>query len=145
MATLTHGDAQDLLAAFKQGWERRAPDLIVELFERDAEYRPQPFAEPLQGVNAIRALWNDLASTQANVEFDAERIWVSGATVLASWHAAYTARATSERIRVRGFMTMELSESSPPRVVRLKQWPIERVVGTDSTYVVQEERDDIGF
>jgi limonene-1,2-epoxide hydrolase len=138
MATLTHGDAQDLLAAFKQGWERRAPDMIVELFERDAEYRPDPFADSLQGVNAIRALWNDLAASQLHVEFDAERIWVSGATVLASWHAAYTARATSERIRVRGFMTMELSEARPPRVQRLRQWPIERVVGSDSTHSAEE-------
>jgi limonene-1,2-epoxide hydrolase len=145
MATLTHGDAQDLLAAFKEGWERRAPDLIVELFTSDAEYRPHPFVDPLQGLNAIRALWNEIAATQAHVEFDAERIWVSGATVLASWHAAYTARATSERFRVRGFMTMEINESSPIRVQRLKQWPIERVVGTDSMHAAEEGSNDGGW
>jgi limonene-1,2-epoxide hydrolase len=142
MTTFSHGDAQDLLAAFKQGWEKRAPDLIIELFERDAEYRANPFVDPLPGVNEIRALWNDIAATQANVEFDAERIWVSAGTVLASWHAAYTARATSERVRVRGFMTMEVSESKPPRVQRLRQWPIERVVGQDSTHSAEEGTDD---
>lgn len=144
MTTLTHGDAQDLLASFKQGWEKRAPDLIVELFEQDAEYRAHPFAEPLHGLNAIRALWNDIAATQAHIEFDAERIWVSGDTVLTSWHAAYTARATSERVRVRGFMTMEISESNPRRVQRLKQWPIERVVGQATTHSAEEMRDDYG-
>jgi limonene-1,2-epoxide hydrolase len=134
MATLTHGDAQDLLAAFKEGWERRSPDMIIELFDADAEYRPDPFAEPLRGLNEIRALWNDLAATQAHVEFDAERIWVSGWTVLSSWHAAYTRRATAERVRARGFMTMEVNESDPHRIQRLKQWPLERVVATDSTF-----------
>lgn len=139
MTAFTHGDAQDLLAAFKQGWERRMPDAIVELFDTDAEYRPDPFAEPLQGLNAIRALWNDIAATQVHVEFDAERIWVSGTTVLASWHAAYTARATSERIRARGFMTLEMNESNPRRVQRMKQWPLERVVAIDRTHVAGSE------
>ena len=141
MSTLSHGDAQDLLATFKRAWERRAPDEIVELFDANAEYRAEPFADPLQGLNAIRALWNDIAATQAHVEFDAERIWVSGGTVLASWHAAYTTRATAERVRVRGFMTLELTESNPRRVQRMKQWPIERVVGKDSTLEAEEKTD----
>lgn len=139
MATLSHGDAQDLLAAFKQAWEKRAPDMIVELFDADADYRPDPFAESLHGVNAIRALWNDIAATQAHVEFDPERIWVSGSTILASWHAAYTRRTTSERVRVRGFMTLEMTETQPRRVQRFRQWPLERVVGADSTFTAEEE------
>jgi hypothetical protein len=132
MAAFSHGDAQDLLAAFKRGWERRAPDELVELFDRDIDYRTDPFAEPLVGLNAVRALWNDLAANQAHVEFDAEHIWVNGMTVLTSWHAAYTRRATAERVRARGFMTMELGDDR--RIRRLRQWPAERVVGTDRTF-----------
>jgi limonene-1,2-epoxide hydrolase len=131
--TITHGDAQDLLAAYKRGWERRSPDMILELFASDIDYRSDPFAEPLIGLNAVRALWNDVAATQAHVEFDAERIWVSGATVLASWHAAYTHRTTAERVRMRGFMTLELGDDG--RVQRFRQWPLQRLVGTDSTLV----------
>ena len=134
MATLTHGDAQDILAAFKQGWERRAPDLIVELFESDAGYRSDPFAEELVGINAIRAFWNTLVATQAHVEFDVERIWVNGDTVLASWHAAYTRRESAERVRARGFMTLEVTDKHPHRVRRFRQWPAERVVGSDRTF-----------
>jgi len=132
VTTFTNGDAQDLLAAFKRGWERRVPDEILELLDRDIDYRPDPFAEPLLGLNAVRALWNDLAATQAHVEFDAERVWVSGTTVLASWHAAFTRRATAERVRARGFMTLELGDDR--RIKRLRQWPSERVVGSDSTF-----------
>ena len=139
MPTLTHGDAQDMLAAFKQGWERRSPDEIIELFDRQVDYRPDPFAEPLVGLNAVRTLWNDMAAEQTHVEFDAERIWVSGSTVLASWHAAYTRRQTSERVRLRGFMTLELGDDR--RVVRFRQWPLERVVGTDATMKTQGRAD----
>ena len=135
---MTHGDAQDLLAAFKQGWEERSPDDIVELFDADADYRSDPFADGLHGHNAIRALWNEICASQVHVEFDAERIWVSGTTVLASWHVAYTRRATAERVRGRGFMTLEMSEGQPRLVRRFRQWPLERVVGRDTTFAAEE-------
>lgn len=135
---LTPGDGQDLLAAFKKGWEQRQPDLIVELFAADADYRRDPFSEPMSGVNGIRALWNEVAAQQANVEFDAERVWVSGQTVLASFHAAYTRRSDAARVRVRGFMTFELgaapSDSGRMLVERYRAWPLEREVGRDATF-----------
>ncbi len=135
---LTPGDGQDLLAAFKKGWEQRKPDLILELFAEDAGYRADPFTEPLSGANAIRALWNQVATEQANVEFDAERIWVSGPAVLVSFHAAYTRRVDAARIRVRGFMTFELGaprqDGKRPLVERFRAWPIEREVGRDATF-----------
>jgi len=135
MTTFTHGDAQDLLAAFKHGWESRSPDEIVGLLADDVDYRPDPFTDPLLGQNAVRALWNELAASQVSVEFDAERIWLVESTVLASWHGAYTRLTTAERVRVRGFMTLELDADR--RVVRFRQWPIERVVGVDEQVMRQ--------
>jgi ketosteroid isomerase-like protein len=131
MPDLTHGDGQDLLARYKEAWERRDVDGAVALFTENAEYRTDPFEDAIQGANAIRAYWNDAAATEVNVEFDAERIWVSGRTVLASWHAAFTRRATAERLRVRGFMTLEVATDG--RVERLREWAATRTVGTDST------------
>lgn len=135
MPELTHGQGQDLIDAFKRAWESRDPDLAVSLFRDDAEYREDPFREPLKGANAIRAMWNEVAATQAHVEFDAERIWVSGSTVLSSWHAAFTRRTNGERVRVRGFMTLELEGG---KVTRLREWSTSRVVGHDSTLARHE-------
>jgi ketosteroid isomerase-like protein len=132
---LTPGDAQDLLAKYKAGWERRDPDALMELFADQAEFRTDPFEGDLTGSNAIRAYWNGFAADSANTEFDAERTWAAGATVLASFHAAFTRRADGSRVRVRGFMTLELDDGK--RVIRLRQWPLERVVGTDATYRVE--------
>jgi len=139
MPNITHGDAQDLLSAFRQGWERRDPDAIIDLLAETIDYRRDPFSEPLIGHNAVRSLWNELAARQVHVEFDPERIWVSGATVLASWHAAYTRRTTAERVRVRGFLTLELDDDR--KIERLRQWPIEHVVGIDSTFQAQGDDD----
>jgi limonene-1,2-epoxide hydrolase len=132
MAPLTPGDAQDLLALWKRGVERRSPDELLELFDPDIDHRPDPFSESTIGLNGVHARLNAFAASQANVEFDAERIFVSGNTVLASWHGAYTRRATAERMRVRGFMTLELSGER--KIRRFRQWVAERAVGTDRTF-----------
>jgi limonene-1,2-epoxide hydrolase len=141
MAPLTPGDGQDLLAAFKKGWERRDPERIVALFDERADYRASAFSEPLSGANAIRALWNQLAAERANAEFDAERVWVSGQTVLASFHGAYTRRSDAMRVRVRGFMTFELgapaTDGERPLVERYRAWPLEREVGRDATFTAE--------
>lgn len=131
MPTFTPGDGQDLLARFKQAWERRDVDRVMSLFREDAEYRPDPFEAPMVGELAIREHWTEAAAALGNVEFDAERVWVSGSTVLASWHGAVTRRATAERIRDRGFMTIELDGAGS--VTRWRQWTVSRSVGIDAS------------
>jgi hypothetical protein len=132
MPPLTPGDGQDLLARLKQATERRDVDLAVSLFREDAEYRPDPFEPALVGDLAIRAAWNQEVAGRANVEFDAERVWVSGSTVLASWHGAHTRRRDAERVRSRGFLTLELDEAR--LISRLRGWTLIQSVGTDSTF-----------
>jgi len=130
--TLTPGDGQDLFARYQHAWETRDPDAMLELFSEDAEYRIDPFMQPLVGSNAIRRHWNEVAASQDHIEFDAERVWVSGNTVLGSWHVALTRIVSAERVRVRGFSTMELDDAR--LIVRMREWPVSRVVGIDSSY-----------
>lgn len=137
MPALTPGDGQDLLARFKGAWERRDVDRMMTLFREDAEFRPDPFEPPLMGDLAIREWWNTVAASQANVEFDAERVWVTGTTVLASWHAATTDRASADRIRHRGFSTFELDGDRT--VTRCRQWVASRTVGIDGTFSPERE------
>lgn len=139
MAALTHGDAEDLLATIKQGWERREPDLIVERLAKDVDYRRDPFEEAVVGLNGVRAQLNEMAASRAHVEFDVERVWVSGSTALASWHAAYTLRASAERFRARGFVTLDLNADG--LVQRYRQWSVERVVGRDATFKAEDKGD----
>ena len=127
---LTPGDGQDVLARFKEAREHREPDLVLDLFAEDAEYRGDPFEPPLSGAVAIREHWNRVAAEQADVEFDAERVWVSGRTVLASWHAAYTLPGSGDRLRERGFLALEFDDIG--LIARVRAWPVVRVVATGS-------------
>jgi ketosteroid isomerase-like protein len=135
MPTLTPGDAQEFLERYKRAWETRDPDLAMALYRSDAELRLDPFDEPARGENAIRAIWNEVAATQAHVEFDPERTWVSGQAILTSWHAAFTRRATSDRVRIRGFSTFELDDTG--LIQRARQWAVARVVGRDATFIAE--------
>jgi hypothetical protein len=132
MPSLTPGDGQDLLARVKRARERRDVDAAVALFRPDGEYRRDPFEPALTGELAIRSYWTTAAEAETHVEFDAERVWVSGSTVLASWHGAATRQHDAERIRSRGFMTLELDEAG--LVARMREWIVARSVGTDSTH-----------
>jgi ketosteroid isomerase-like protein len=123
---LTPGDGQDVLARFKMARERRDPDALMALFTEDADVRPDPFAPALAGSLALRGHWNAIVAEQQDVEFDAERVWVSGRTVLASWHAAWTEGSSGVRRRERAFCTLELDEEG--LVTRMRAWPLVRVV-----------------
>lgn len=104
---------------------------MLEFYRADADLRTDPFEEHVAGELAIRAYWTELADQQAGVEFDAERVWVAGTAVLVAWHGAWTRRETAERVRERGFMTLELDDTR--LIIRERHWTIRRVVGTDST------------
>ncbi len=129
---LTPGDGQDLFDRFKDAREKRDPEAMLELYADTAEYAFDPFAPVLKGSNAIREHWNTIAAEQVHVEFDAERVWVSGRTVLGSWHGAYTHEASAVRSRMRGFSSMELDGEG--KIFRMRDWPLTRDVGMDSGY-----------
>jgi ketosteroid isomerase-like protein len=135
MPSLTPGDGQDLLARLKAATERRDVDLAVSLFRDDAEYRPDPFEPALTGELAIRGALNADAAAWANVQFDPERTWVSGAAILTSWHGAHTRRIDGERVRSRGFMAIEVDDEM--RISRLRGWTLSRDVGRDDTFSVE--------
>ncbi len=131
MSGLTKGNGDDLVARYRRARETRDVDAMMELYRGDADLRTDPFEEHATGELAIRGHWNRVAAEQASVEFDAERVWVSGPTVLAAWHGAWTRRETAERVREREFMTVELDDAG--LIIRERHWTIRRVVGMDST------------
>jgi uncharacterized protein (TIGR02246 family) len=112
--------AAELLDAYGAAWQAFDGDAWVALFTEDAVYVEHPFEPPLTGHNAIRAYLLDAARTQSEVEFTVERHWVSGDTVLAAWHASFVRTATGARVRIAGFMTLEIAPDG--RVSRFREW-----------------------
>lgn len=110
----------DLLEAYGRAWESFDGDAWVGIFSEDAEYHEDPFGAPLVGHNALRAYLLDASASQRDVEFTVERHWVSGATVLAAWHATFARRASGQTVRLAGFLTAEVAGDG--RIARFREW-----------------------
>ena len=118
--TLDHAAASDLLERYGRAWEAFDGDAWTALFTDDIEYVEDPFADPMVGHNALRAYLLEAADRQQDVEFTVERHWVVAPTVLAVWHASYVRRSDRARVRLAGFMTMEVAEDG--RIARFREW-----------------------
>ena len=111
--------AGDLLERYGQAWQTFDGDAWVDLFTRDVEYRDDPFEPPMVGHNAVRAYLLEAATRQKEVAFTIERHWYVDPTVLAVWHASYIRRSDRARVRLAGFMTLEMHGG---RIGRLREW-----------------------
>jgi ketosteroid isomerase-like protein len=117
---LDHAAGEDLLERYGRAWETFDGDAWTALFTDDVEYREDPFEPPVVGHNGVRAYLLEESERQRDVEFTVERHWVSGSTVLAAWHASYVARADQARVRLAGFLTMEVADDG--RIARFREW-----------------------
>ena len=122
--SIDYATAGDLLERYGRAWETFDGDAWVGLFTEDAEYVVDPFEDAIVGHNPIRAYLLEASRTQTQVEFTVERHWVSGTTILASWRAMHIREGSDERVRIAGFLTMELTDGL---VSRLRQWTHRRV------------------
>jgi ketosteroid isomerase-like protein len=118
--TVDHATAGDLLERYRQAWETFDGDAWVDLFDEDAEYHEDPFEAPLRGHTALRAYLGEAAAAQEQVEMTVERHWVVGPTILAAWHASFIRRTGRARVRLAGFMTLEVGPDG--RIIRFREW-----------------------
>jgi ketosteroid isomerase-like protein len=125
--SIDYAQAGDLLEAYGRAWQTFDGDAWVALFTEDAEYHEDPFDPPLVGHTALRAYLLKAAEAQDDVDFTVERHWVSGDTVLAAWHASFVRRAAGRRVRLAGFMTLEIAPDG--RVARFRGWTVAREGG----------------
>jgi ketosteroid isomerase-like protein len=117
---LDHAAAADLLDRYGRAWEAFDGDAWTDLFTDDIEYREDPFESPVVGHNAVRAYLLEESGRQQDVEFTVERHWVVDPTVLAVWHAGYIQRSDGARVRLAGFLTMEVAADG--RIARFREW-----------------------
>jgi ketosteroid isomerase-like protein len=119
---IDYAGAGELLERYGTARRTFAGDDWVALFSDDAEYHVDPFAAPLVGHNALRAWLNGAAEGQRDVEFTIERHWVSGATVLAAWHASWIGKVDGAQSRSAGFLTAEIAPDG--RIARFREWSV---------------------
>ncbi len=111
----TAGELLDRFARIRSTWDG---DAWVDLYTPDAESHGDPFAPPLVGHNELRRSLLGTSESEEQVEFTFERHWVVPPTILAAWHASYVHRHTRARIRLAGFVTLEIADDGRIRKAR---------------------------
>jgi hypothetical protein len=111
--------AGDFLDAWVAARTRGDISPFVDRFADDATLQASSFEAPLEGTNAIRAYFLRRVDAEADLDLVIERHWVSGATILAAWHASYQRRPDGGRARDAGFLTAEIRSR---RCSRLRLW-----------------------
>ena len=118
--TMDYAAAGELLERYGRACETRDGDAWVDLFSEHAEYHEDPFEPPLVGHNALRAYLLEAADSTEQSEFTIERHWVVGSMVLAIWHGSLVRRRDRARVRLAGFMTLEVGADG--RIDRFREW-----------------------
>lgn len=76
---------RDWLEGYKRAWESRDPDAAAALFTTDARYREQPYQDPFEGAEGVRAYWAGVTATQSDVRFRYGTPTVVGDRAVAEW------------------------------------------------------------
>ncbi len=106
------GTFERILSQYKTAWEKKDPDIAVELFTPNATYREDPFdARPMKGRGEIYAYWTEVPKYQRNISFTHEPVFqLEGSNVWgAEWSARYTKVRSGEKIRLKDVLFCRLS------------------------------------
>lgn len=122
--SITYAEAHDLLEGLIRARMRYDGDRWTDHFAEDAALVLDPFEPGIVGHNALRAYLLDAAGAERWFDMAVERHWVSGDTILASWHASWNRRVDGAKVRQAGFLSAEVGEDG--RIARLRQWTVTR-------------------
>jgi nuclear transport factor 2 (NTF2) superfamily protein len=77
------------LDGYLRAWDSNDPADIGALFSADADYRFEPWEEPVRGREAIVAAWRDRADAPGDHRFDSEVIALDGDLAVVQGHTEY--------------------------------------------------------
>lgn len=99
-----------LIDAFGEGWEQADVDRICSVFTPDAVFVETPFSQKDVGQAAIRAYWQDLPLTQAEVSFRSGEIFEVGPWFATEFRCTFRRRSTGEWVDARGAIFCETKD-----------------------------------
>ncbi len=109
------------LNRYADAWTHGDPDAVTELFAPGARYHETPFAEPLEGVEAIRAYWAQaVRHSRRDVAFAASPLAFDEGTGIARWHGQFTAVPTEHTVMLDGILIVELDANG--RCAEFREW-----------------------
>jgi len=102
---LTIEQFKDWLTLYGQAWQKQNPDAAARLFSVECAYYETPFAQPLQGREAIRRYWQSGAKeSQTDITFSFSAPNIIGLIGYARWSATFTRVSNGKHVQIEGFL-----------------------------------------
>ncbi|HET9707174.1 MAG TPA: nuclear transport factor 2 family protein [Gemmatimonadales bacterium] len=101
---------RELLDTFGEAWQAADIDRLVSVFATDAVFLETPFSHKDVGIGAIRAYWQDLPSTQAEVSFRSGEIFEVGPWFATEFRCTFRRRRSGEWVDARGAIFCETKD-----------------------------------
>lgn len=96
-----------LVDAFGKGWAKANVDLLVSVFTPEAVFLETPFADPIQGLDAIRGYWAEMPYHQSEISFSSGEIYGAGSWFATEFKCVFRRRRTGEWVDARGAIFCE--------------------------------------
>jgi ketosteroid isomerase-like protein len=96
-----------LIDTFGKGWSRGDVDLLMSVFVPDVVFIETPFAEALEGAQAVRRYWLESPYHQSEVEFTSGEIYAAGPWFATEFKCVFQRRRTGEWVDARGAIFCE--------------------------------------
>ena len=81
------------VADYERAWRTQGTELLAELFEPEASYSPSPWAQPVEGLDAIARLWEaERDGPDEEFTMSSDVVAVEGAVAVVRVFVEYGAR-----------------------------------------------------
>jgi mannose-6-phosphate isomerase-like protein (cupin superfamily) len=118
VADLTTEELLAWVDGYERTWRSQRTDRLGELFSTDAVYLTEPYATPIEGIDAIRHFWTDEQDPDEVFAVERSVVACSGRTGVVRALVRYGDPVTQEYLDL---WVVTLDESG--RAVRFEEWP----------------------
>jgi ketosteroid isomerase-like protein len=116
---MTAQEVEAWVAGYERAWRTAGTDALRDLFTEDAGYRQSPYAQPVSGLPAIAAMWEDeREGPDEAFTMATEVVAVDGAIAVVRVHVRYGEPAGRE---YRDLWVMRFAPDG--RCAEFEEWP----------------------
>ena len=117
---------KEWLDLYGRAWMLRKPTLIKKLFVDNATYHEKPLEKPLKCISEITKYWENVSTTQRNIEFDYEILSCTKNYGIAHWQASFV-RNNNERVELDGIFLAYFDDQN--KCTNFREWWQSRKTG----------------
>jgi len=109
-------DVGSWLEAYRVAWEEKDPEAAAALFDETSTYRANIFEEPFEGKDGVRAYWQQVTSTQEDVQVKMGSPFTDGDRVAAEFWT--TMRVGGDEVTLPGCLLLRIGDDGLCRSLR---------------------------